>query len=605
MARRSIATILFCFAALALALAASGVSLPWSRAANFVVVVDRSASVRGAMWEDALPEFAAGAKNVIEATDTIELPPDSDAAIVLTDGRLRFESPPLAAITAALDPALDDPADGRAIALYHVGDETKLFTTANGDDRWPENDTLEIEPRVVSAALPLWIGPAAAEGFATSAHRFRDQPLIVARDATPQRQAELASYVAELGGTLVLSGGSDSFAFGRDEPLWSISPLLPTPSAEPERWVVLIDRSGSMSASGRTDRALQALARAATVLPTDARIDVATFAADLDYLTRDASPTDLRSLPSIGSARGETNLQPALDAVLADAVPTMRVLLITDAEATVEPRRSPAAIDLVHVGDTIDSSLLQLIQNSGGIVRTADELTTIDSAVRDALADALRSEFVADVRVMQLNGEPFPSAGHHATSLAESATLLSDDDTDPKLARRQVGLGTVIAISGQLDPAQLAELARDLSRRPTRAIEVEVTDEEALHVLVRGDATAVSVYRDGEAITTSRTGPATFEATLTGRRDAATLVVAADGQIVHRQATASRYGPEFEHLGNDRAAAERLAQGGEVISSDDDWSPPRVSMSVPLQTPSAVIGTVCIAAGLLLSVGRR
>ena len=77
-----------------------------------------------------------------------------------------------------------------------------------------------------------------------------------------------------------------------------------------------------------------------------------------------------------------------------------------------------------------------------------------------------------------------------------------------------------------------------------------------------------------------------------------------DHHVIDRMAVADRYAPEFDAVGNDRAAMRTLAAqtGGEVIEPDRitpiDF--PRVrERAIPLTAPLAVLGAALIAAALV------
>ncbi len=80
-------------------------------------------------------------------------------------------------------------------------------------------------------------------------------------------------------------------------------------------------------------------------------------------------------------------------------------------------------------------------------------------------------------------------------------------------------------------------------------------------------------------------------------------IVQASGRIVERFAVAGRYAPEFDGIGNDRAALTSLAQrtGGRVIEPQDRLPLPIRSLAAPqrLAPYLAAAGAFLVAIGLL------
>ncbi|MEL7239962.1 MAG: vWA domain-containing protein, partial [Planctomycetota bacterium] len=356
-----------------LLVAAAGWTWPSSRTPTVAVVVDQSASTRGASWREALPDFD-GVDTVVVTTrgQPIKQPVGVDAVVALTDGRLRFDHPPTVPTWVLLDPSLDKPSDSQAIELApHFagvleretrssrivagdGDGDAVTLDTNADDLWPENDRLTLPTAIANAPRPFWIGPDAPPGFETNPATLGTQPLVVLHNDTPDlaTQERLASYVSNLGGTLVITGGPDAFAFGPRDPLGKLSPLLSRAPVEPSRVTLLIDHSGSMTGD-RATHARRAAIAALAVLPPDTRIDVATFARDVTWLARGVPAANvLRDDFPPAPTGGETNIDAALREVLATVTGDSRVLLLTDGEATPLLPDTTATIDLLLVGNS-------------------------------------------------------------------------------------------------------------------------------------------------------------------------------------------------------------------------------------------------------------
>src|SRR5690606_19473389 len=139
-----------------------------------------------------------------------------------------------------------------------------------------------------------------------------------ADDLTPAQRRSAVMYVQQLGGLLILTNLGAAAA----PELLAMAPLSVDPPRETERWVVLIDASGSMARAGavsgdgagrRFDAAIAAARGVVLSLASNSRVSVALFSDELTWWVRDAALGDaapaLRAAPPV-SPRGPTNLSP-------------------------------------------------------------------------------------------------------------------------------------------------------------------------------------------------------------------------------------------------------------------------------------------------------
>jgi hypothetical protein len=103
--------------------------------------------------------------------------------------------------------------------------------------------------------------------------------------------------------------------------------------------------------------------------------------------------------------------------------------------------------------------------------------------------------------------------------------------------------------------------------------------------------------------TIPQTAPGRYELTVDAPRSGAMATVRRGGRTVDRAAVAGRYPPEFDAVGNDRAAMRELARrgGGAVVEPSVvrplDLAGPHDH--VPFGAPLAAAGAACVALGLV------
>jgi hypothetical protein len=475
-----------------------------------------------------------------------------------------------------------------------------------------------------------------------------DVPADAVDDA---RRAALGRYVRELGGSLVILGGEHAFAAGgyAGTMLDTLSPLASTPPEPATHWVLLADASGSMNqdaGSGRTrwQYAADAVAGVVKQLSPADLVSIGSFADDVRWWSRgkNAAETQKLSLPPPDvRPRGATNLEVALREVA--AVPTeaklpTQLLVATDAQTTIANADQIAAqfksrgitLHLLLIGDPAQATglaaLHSIVTVTGGTSRTERLPENWSAGIRELARAAEPSRIertVADVRFLDplaslspVQAEPWNRAWRksEATPLAE--TTLREERVS-MAARWNVGEGQVGAVAFNASPVVADAVAR-LIQRPPRDPRFRVTVDQGSTLRVSVDATDGKNYMNGERLTLEITAGATtgsssalpIPQTAPGRYELATDArpaiarVRRDGrQTLDTFAVPERYAPEFDAVGNNRAALAELARrtGGRVIEAGDtrrlDLPFPRRAVS--LTSWLATAGATLVCAGLI------
>lgn len=615
--------------------------------------------------------------HVVEQAATRFDPPACDAILLFSDGRFvpPAFSPP---VFAALDPRLqaaDDAAvtdlrrDGRLLQIdargaaaprdlerpsgverlppglsrrvvESSGDESASARIAPGD-AWPENDALSLPAATGAAARARWAGDAPPEGWQAidpaellSAHALLGASILGIDEEDLRRLPDdlagaVERFARDYGGTLLVLGSPGGFAPRAPD---AALPLVAEPASTPQRWLLLLDRSGSMArpADGRRkfDRAIDAAARLIERLPVDASIELASFAATLEQhgpaVAGDpAGAAPLRAL----APGGPTNLRAAL-ASLTDA-PGARgrhVVLLSDAQfpSGALDDAADAAIRagvVVHLLATralsADDAAARFARSTGG-----DAGGLIDPRGWTDAAGALArrgggSSWVAAPQTLTwaapLDLPPRDLPGHNAVRARDRARALAfAADGRVVAANWSVGAGRVIAAALRPTPVELAALERVFAaepRDPRFALRWETSRLVRLWLEV-DDATpptsAVLRLIDGTGtrdIPARRDADGRFAWAVDAPASASAAVVIVDGAVVDRAALPARYPAEFDEIGVDLEALRRLAEGsgGAVVGAEQ-----RAPIALPSRTArrsltpwACAAGAALILAGLL------
>jgi von Willebrand factor type A domain len=482
---------------------------------------------------------------------------------------------------------------------------------------------------------------------------------VAAADLSPLQQDRLRQYVRDLGGGLVITGGDRAFAAGGypGSVLETLSPLASTPPEPTTHWIVLADGSGSMNASAgdarggaggatRWQYAADAVRNLPPHLPPEDLLSVGSFAKDVAWWASAGPVREVRSmpLPPPGVAPGgPTDLRPALEEVIARAEPALpkQLLLLTDADAEVGDvspliegmKRKNLRLHLLALGEGRGlAALREVVNATGGQLVQQQDAAKWAQAVRDLARAASPQLLERDPLAVTFVGDLARLPGRRATPwnrtwLKEGATALgearrrSDGERIIPAAHWNVGEGRAGAAAFAPTPAELGALA-DLLARPPRDPRFRVTWETGPRLVVKVDATDGEAYLNarnvsleiaavtgGEAPAAPRaqavpqTGPGRYEVSLPAPRSPSLATLRVDGQVLERIAVAGRYAPEYDAIGNDRAALRALAErtGGKLIEPDMTgpidfrWPPRDVSLTPWL----AAAGGMFVALGLI------
>jgi uncharacterized membrane protein len=395
------------------------------------------------------------------------------------------------------------------------------LVASNAADRVPENNTARAfisvrgQPKVAVLAPPGHDTSALQEALATQGldvsmmlaaelptdvHSLSRYALIVlanisAFDLSLARMAALESYVKDVGGGVLVAGGTRAYSAGgyQQTPLEKLLPVVMEIPAEvniPSLIVaILLDRSGSMSGTSGGEEKL-AIAKSAAfaaieVLGPLDRVGVLAFDSELEWVvpvTQASRRLAIAGRLSTLNAGGGTNLEAALDEAASrlGALPAKLKHLIvlsdglSDTSGDVQSvydeiimRLSDARITIstVAFGADADQPLMARLAagGNGRFYHTDDPRNVpriftsetvvisrgliVEKTVEPTISAATELlEVLAAERIPVLDGymrvHPKPSAD----------VLLATADKDPLLALWQFGLGRVAAFTTDLAP---------------------------------------------------------------------------------------------------------------------------------------------------------
>jgi hypothetical protein len=410
---------------------------------------------------------------------------------------------------------------------------------------------------------------------------------------------------------------------------------------------LLADSSGSMSspAAGATrwkfvtDALLQILPH----LPPDDVVSVGSFAESLQWWVEGKPVREAATIPlppATAYPHGPTNLQPALEAIARSADRTMPVqlLVLSDFDTQVTNPQELAALlksknirlHLLAIGEGAAlPALRQIAVATGGRVVTEIDPSLWANSARELARQAGSKLLEHDpITIMPVDGTSTmrtqSESAWNRTWLKESATKMAEahrgSETLPMAARWNAGEGRVLAMAFDPPAGSLDKWVGLVARPPhDPRFHVAWTTGATLRVVV--DATSERSYLNGQpllldfspALTDQtaapraipQSGPGRYELAIPAPRSPCVATVRLAGRVIDRTAVAGRYAPEFDALGNDHAAMRELASrsGGEVIPPnrnkplDIRWP----ARHVPLTSPLAAMGALCIAIGLVWS----
>ncbi len=609
-------------------------------------------------------------------------PPDADAILLFSDGR--FPLPPSAPPTYIVpDPVLEQAAtrDAAVTDLRIEGDhavatvrgegkmENGKWKMVNGGrkaghlpfsiyhfplsaqpitahlahaDLWPENNELSITPPVPWAQERWWIGAEPPPGWrvmtpaqlSSEPSAYLRPAVIVLNDLpsaalSPLQMDRLEQYVRDLGGGLLIAGGTHPPGGQAWERL---SPLSTDPPRPSRQWIILLDASGSMAAAGgivdpaappetsRWQWAARALHSALPAIPAHDRLTVGGFSDRPHWWSRDLSAQATRALPLPPSdvlPHGPTNLSESLHdlAKMPPANLPAEALILTDAQAPLPDATQLAAqFQARHLrlwvlatgpGEALESLKL-IAQMSGGGVLEASAVAQWPSTLRRLAEQARGTRLRHDSIRLQFEGD-LQSLGERTLTLWQPAWLKSGAAGwafIPPLENRQIGSlshgpsgppnpesrnpesrtlaafwhlgsGQVAAATFAPTPAEAQAMARQIAARPADP-RLKVTWTPGRTNRLRVDARDENDYLNnlnltlqlGEAtVPIPQSAPGQYETTFPAPRRSVIATVLLDGRPLDHLALPARYAPEFDAVGADPAALAELAQrtGGQFL----------------------------------------
>ena len=542
------------------------------------------------------------------------------------------------------DPATADVTGGGVAFARPTGDE--VTAAVSGGDLWPENDRLTIRAPPPATAERWWVGSPPPRGFrAWTPEQLPTDPAaylaagVIVLDDVPgdalssEQQQRLAGFVRDLGGGLVVGGGPHAFAAGGygGTPLEDVSPLASDPPRSAERWVILVDGSGSMATAdgpGPTPWRVEcaAVARVVPMLPAADTVRVGSFAEAIRWWGEAAPGVSVATVPPADvGPRGVTNLSDAVAAVAAagDIGTPTHLLLMTDADAdlvnaaglTAALRDHRVTLHLLATGAGRAVAGLRAMAGAtgGSVFEQTNPERWVESAKQLARAARPR-RFVKQPTPVTWHGEAGPAtvAAWNRTWRKPTADALADGADAPLVAAWAAGTGHVAAVAFAADAGLLERLARRVGA-PPHDPRFTVTCDAGAVVRVGVDAVDGDQYLnglavtlevgDGAAVAVGQTGPGTYAAGVPAPRRLALATVRVDGRVIERFALPGRYAREFDGIGLDRRALATLAAGtgGAVVEPATTGplrfpGPPR---RTPLVPPLAAAGAAAVAAGLL------
>ncbi len=543
---------------------------------------------------------------------------------------------------------------------------TSATVELNPNDLWPENDSMTIQNSPQFAGESWWVGSRTASEqtgpfgstwksmqapqMPHSTSRYLAAAVIVLDNVSPDQLSptttdDLTQYVRDLGGSLLILGGDHAFSAGgyTGTPLDALSPLASSPPGPLMRWMILVDSSGSMSASTggdltRWQAASTAAVKLVPTLPPQDPVQIGQFAADLRWWSTNQSAAATAQLllpPTDAVPIGPTDLEAALDHIASEtdaSLPT-RLLLVSDCDVQIsQPEQLSELLNAKKIelfvlaighGSGIDT-VRRIAIATGGNVLEQSEAGRWASSLQQLGRSAL-PESIIESPVMLRSVAP-PVFGDGQSIAAWNRTWLKDHaqeitralykETDvPMAATWRFGRGTVTAVAFSPDVQPVMDLADQTALKP-RDPRYSVTWTTGANV--SADVVAADEHRplndlhftldltgdDGtRSVDIQQTGPGHYAGSLAASAQPSIATLSCSGLIVDRIAVPGCYAPEFTAIGNNHDNMQKLADqsGGEVIWPGDNgklafnW-PPR---DVPLAPTFSGMAVALIAAALL------
>ncbi|MBC8107038.1 MAG: hypothetical protein H7Z14_10650 [Anaerolineae bacterium] len=555
---------------------------------------------------------------------------------------------------------------GHGEFIFHASRDPNLRTIVArvmGQDRWPENDEMRIFAPPLSSIERWWIGagrpppdagwqaippdslPLEAAAYLAPSVILLDN--VPADAIAPAAQQRIAQYVRDLGGSLIIIGGENSFGAGGyfGTTLESLSPLSSAPPAPTRHWIFLADSSGSMAGTlpgnsqTKWQHAVEAMLRALPSIPPNDLVTIGSFARDVRWWSTSRTAAETRQLnlpPPDVTPNGPTNLQPALEQIAprGSEMPT-EFLILSDADAAITDtedlaRKLTSAKIRVHLLATgadppADNPVSRIVRATGGQQFRESDPTRWSSRVKELLR-ATMPELLArgmgtltfdpsanlPPRDVELWNRTWPKP---ETELL--ATIFGNGNATAGGAQWNLGAGQAVALAFPATSQEISALANQAERMP-RDPRFSVRREEGADLKITIDAIEQDRYLNGLplqlmlrddsssapiTVPFTQAAPGRYELSTPAPRTSKLATIVQDGRVIERFALAGRYPREFDAIGNDRDAMRELARrtGGRVIEPADaqtlDIKGP--TRNIALTSELAFAGAALIAIGLL------
>lgn len=531
---------------------------------------------------------------------------------------------------------------GRQTLERTVEAQGAVAVSLDASDPWPENDRMQASP-TSEQRRRMWIGEEIAIGFdaadAIDLSALAQCGVVVLNDVpiaslSLSVQQDLAKYVRDFGGSLVIGGGPNSLSAGGygDTVLDALSPLASLPPAPSHDLFVLVDSSGSMASATNTgvtklDAAVEAMRAIDRIVPKTWSLRAGSIARELRWWPPGESDAGGRIVrPADLAASGPTNLAAAIRAVLeADAQQPKRLILLSDGQAEASSITALSS-DIAESRLTIDwlalppadpnSALANLVRASGGrIIEAADADTWRASA--EALARASISTPMLEVSppISVPPVGPIHIDRINAVSMRDGASLLASVETGgaarPAAASWNAGLGKVITLAFRAPPDALAAVASANTRpaRDPRFITRASADSIALHARdANGPMNRLSptFFIENTPLPLEQTAPGVYSAQIERSNQVRFASVRLGEAVIDHVVIPSRYPREFDAIGLDVDALQALADasGGQLVRRDQLRL---ISSALPtrpthgLRTPALLGGFFLLALALIWS----
>jgi len=420
---------------------------------------------------------------------------------------------------------------------------------------------------------------------ATTASRLLDFDVAIVDNValSPADQQALASWVKG-GGGLLLLGGPNSYALGdwKGTPLAEVSPLKVSPDLRIAA-VLGLDASGSMSEE--FEAATQVLLDARGAFDSDDDLAAMTFGDDARILEFD----QLRKVRPTGGTSIVKGIEAARLHLETRTAGRKVIVLMTDGETKETPEEIQAAVDrLKDIGLVVITTKKDVPGAKNVPLRNWDELRRVLRSVTNGIQDLFReSPGAIEFRVHPVTegvGSVAPAGINRTTAkpgVQVVATAGRPPAQDPVAAFAPAGQGRVGAFTIPYTPA-LARLFRQaidhLAGEAAGGLRLTV---DPPFVRARGSGPPrFPVDTPSGQIFLDQVGQDAWEGRLPDGLSGTVLV--RKGRA--RAAATIPCPPEFEKLGVDRAALDRIARetGGRVLKSPTELSAlPRPELPAP------------------------